>query len=77
MRENASQDATAGTFLALEIRSLPVECRSCVGAELNGSVNSLRRGGVESGSIGLVAASLMKLIEMQMVRGSLPYKTRE
>ena len=76
MRENASQDATAGTFLALEIRSLPVECRSCVGAELNGSVNSFRGGG-ESGSIGLVAASLMKLFEMQMVRGSLPYKTRE
>ena len=44
MRENASQDATAGTFLALEIRSLPVECRSCVGPELNGSVNSFRGG---------------------------------
>ena len=42
---------TAGTFLALEIRSLPAEFRSCVGPELNGSVINSFSGVDRSGSL--------------------------
>ena len=41
----------AGTFLALEIRSLPAEFRSCVGPELNGSVINSFSGVDRSGSL--------------------------